>query len=190
MTPSFQLLWAQNLFSLLSQEKGVILEFWQGFWLVLGFVLILSELLLPGGIAFFVGLGALFVGLLYFLGAISSPLTGFTIWFILSITFLFTLKGFVDRFLPNTESKANTDEDIDAFGTEVEVTADIDYENAGRIEFQGTGWPAKSRVKGKKFQKGEKVKIVFRDNMTWLVDSFAQDDEITSDKSEDKNEDS
>ena len=163
------------------------MEFWQGFWLVLGFVLIISELILPGGIAFFVGFGALFVAGLYFLGAIGSPLTGFTIWFILSITFLFTLKGFVDRFLPNTESKSNTDEDIDAFGTVVKVTADIDYESPGRIEFQGTSWPAKSRVEGKSFKAGEEVKIVFRDNMTWLIDSAAEPaiDEPTSEKQDD-----
>jgi len=147
------------------------LEFWQGFWLVLGFVLILSELILPGGIAFFVGFGALFVGALYFLGAISSPLTGFTIWFILSITFLFTLKGFVDRFLPNTETKTNTDEDLDAFGTVVTVSADVGSETLGRIQYQGTSWPAKARISGKSFGKGEQVQIVFRDNMTWLVDS-------------------
>lgn len=147
------------------------MEFWQGFWLIFGVVLVLSEILLPGGIAFFVGLGAVFVGALYFFELISDPLTGFTIWFILSITFLFTLKGFVDKFLPNTESKSNTDEDLDAFGARVKVVAALSSTETGRIEFQGSTWPARARNPQTNLQPGDMAVIVFRDNMTWLVDA-------------------
>ncbi|MEO0334750.1 MAG: NfeD family protein [Pseudomonadota bacterium] len=157
------------------------MEFWQSFWLILGVVLILSEIILPGGIAFFIGFGALFVGGLYFIGWITDPLTGFTIWFILSITFLFTLKGLVDKFLPHTETKSNTDEDLDAFGVEVEVLAPVSHEKEGRIRYQGTSWPAKSRSSEITFQEGDKAVIIFRENMTWLIDQQT-DVKTTSDE--------
>ncbi|NQY99358.1 MAG: NfeD family protein [Bdellovibrionales bacterium] len=146
------------------------MEFWQSFWLIFGVVLIIAEVILPGGIAFFIGFGALFVGGLYFIGVINDPLTGFTIWFILSITFLFTLKGLVDKFLPHTETKSNTDEDIDAFGEEVEVLAPVSHQTEGRIRYQGTSWPALSRRENIEFFEGDRAIIVFRNNMTWLID--------------------
>lgn len=144
--------------------------FWESFWLILGLVLILAEIILPGGIAFFIGLGATFVAGLYFLGLIADPLTGFTVWFLLSITFLFTLKGLVDKFLPNTETRGNTDEDLDAFGTEVEVLSPVSFASEGRVRYQGTSWPAKSRREETRFTEGDKAVLIFRDNMTWLID--------------------
>ena len=145
--------------------------FWQSFWLILGLVFIFSELLLPGGIAFFVGAGALFVAGLYFFGLVSNPLTGFTLWFVVSITFLFALKGLVDKFLPHTVTRSNADEDLDSFGVEVEVLSPVSHEVAGRIRHQGTSWPARSRRPGVEFTEGDKAVILFRDNLTWLIDN-------------------
>jgi membrane protein implicated in regulation of membrane protease activity len=146
------------------------MEFWQSFWLILGVVLILAEFILPGGIAFFVGAGALFVAGSYFLGWIQDPLTGFSIWFMISLTFLFALKGFVDQFLPNRTSVSNTDEDLDAFGAKVEVVSPVSDQQEGRIHFQGTSWPALSRREGVSFREGDEAVIIFRKNMTWLID--------------------
>jgi membrane protein implicated in regulation of membrane protease activity len=107
---------------------------------------------------------------LLFLGWIQDPLTGFSIWFMISLTFLFALKGFVDQFLPNRTSVSNTDEDLDAFGAKVEVVSPVSDQQEGRIHFQGTSWPALSRREGVSFREGDEAVIIFRKNMTWLID--------------------
>lgn len=146
------------------------MDFWETFWLALGIILILAEIILPGGTAFFIGVSAAIVALLHFLGLISSPLTGFSVWFILSILLLFALKGVVDQFLPHQKSKSNTDEDLDAFGKEVVVLEEIKNGEVGRISFQGSVWPAKSKSGCSLISKGDKVKLIFRENMTWIVE--------------------
>lgn len=145
--------------------------FWILFWISLGLALVMAELLLPGGIALFMGLGALFIAGLHSLDLIQSPLTGFTIWFIVSTFMMFTLKGIVDRFLPHSESKGEIDEDVNAFGTIVSVVEEIDHQKKGRISYMGSTWPAQAKNTGDIFKPGDKVVLILKNNLTWMVDT-------------------
>ena len=60
-----------------------ILEPWH--WFVLGFLLIISELILPAFAALWFGIGAIMVGILYFLYPMLSTTTQLVTWIILSI---------------------------------------------------------------------------------------------------------
>lgn len=60
-----------------------ILEPWH--WFVLGFLLIISELILPAFAALWFGIGAIMVGILYFLFPMLSTTTQLVTWIIFSI---------------------------------------------------------------------------------------------------------
>jgi membrane protein implicated in regulation of membrane protease activity len=106
-------------------------------WLIGGLVLMLLELLVPGGIVFFIGFSASCVGLLFLLGVIHSPVSAFIVWFISSLVLLISFRGIMQRFAPATLEKSNTDEDFDAYNHIVEVAKTIPPQGEGRIHFRG-----------------------------------------------------
>jgi inner membrane protein len=63
------------------------------------------------------------------------------------------------------------DEDLDAFGTIVEVVESIDPDHSkGRIQFRGSTWNATSV--SERIEAGERARVVYRDNLVWVVDPY------------------
>ena len=126
------------------------------------------EFLVPGLVMVFVGLGALTVALGMQLGYIDEIPQQFTTFFISSIIYLLTLRFLVLRFVPSVTRKENIDEDEEVMGSIVEIVADINSGESGRVEHSGSTWQA--RAEGNQtILKGEQVKIIGRDNITWIV---------------------
>ena len=126
------------------------------------------EFLVPGLVMVFVGLGALTVALGMQLGYIDEIPQQFTTFFISSIIYLLTLRFLVLRFVPSVTRKENIDEDEEVIGSIVELVADINSGEFGRVEHSGSSWQA--RAEGDQtILKGEQVKIIGRDNITWIV---------------------
>lgn len=141
------------------------------FWIVLGFALIVLELFIPGLVVIFLGAGALIVAFLQWIGLLESWPASISAWIGSSVLFLVFLRGLCKKFLPGEVSKGNVDEDDEAFGAVVDVMDTVRSDNAeGRIKFRGTTWSAKC-IEGK-IKAGEKAKIVYRDNMTWIVEQY------------------
>ena len=137
-------------------------------WLGSGIFLMAIEFLVPGLVMVFVGLGALTVALGMQLGYIDEIPQQFTTFFISSIIYLLTLRFLVLRFVPSVTRKANIDEDEEVMGSIVEIVADITSGELGRVEHSGSSWQA--RAEGDQtILKGEQVKIIGRDNITWIV---------------------
>jgi len=137
-------------------------------WLGSGIFLMAIEFLVPGLVMVFVGLGALTVALGMQLGYIDEIPQQFTTFFISSIIYLLTLRFLVLRFVPSVTRKANIDEDEEVIGSIVELVADINSGEFGRVEHSGSSWQA--RAEGDQtILKGEQVKIIGRDNITWIV---------------------
>jgi len=137
-------------------------------WLGSGIFLMAIEFLVPGLVMVFVGLGALTVALGMQLGYIDEIPQQFTTFFISSIIYLLTLRFLVLRFVPTVTRKANIDEDEEVMGSIVEIVADINSGEFGRVEHSGSSWQA--RAEGDQtILKGEQVKIIGRDNITWIV---------------------
>ena len=137
-------------------------------WLVSGIFLMAIEFLVPGLVMVFVGLGALTVALGMYLGYIDGVLQQFITFFIGSIIYLLTLRFLVLRFVPSVTRKENIDEDEEVMGSIVEIVADINSGEFGRVEHSGSSWQA--RAEGDQtILKGEQVKIIGRDNITWIV---------------------
>ena len=137
-------------------------------WLSSGIFLMAIEFLVPGLVMVFLGLGALTVVLGMYLGYIDEILQQFTTFFISSIIYLLTLRFLVLRFVPSVNRKENVDEDEEVIGSIVEIVADIKSGEFGRVGHSGSSWQA--RAEGDQtILKGEQVKIIGRDNITWIV---------------------
>ena len=137
-------------------------------WLSSGIFFTAIEFLVPGLVMVFVGLGALTVTLGMYLGYIDEIVQQFITFFISSIIYLLTLRFLVLRFFTSVTRKENIDEDEEVMGSIVEIVADINSGEFGRVEHSGSSWQA--RAEGDQtILKGEQVKIIGRDNITWIV---------------------
>jgi membrane protein implicated in regulation of membrane protease activity len=138
-------------------------------WILGGLILSLLELIVPGGIIVFVGVAGIIVGLLIKFGFITSLVTSFIVWFILSIVFMFVLRSFFMKYFEGETFIENTSEDEDAKGAIVEVVETIFPYKEGRIKFRGSSWKARSE---KEIKEGDKGVITGRDESVWIVESF------------------
>lgn len=137
-------------------------------WLGSGIFLMAIEFLVPGLVLVFVGLGSLTVVFGMHFGYIDGILQQFITFFISSIIYLLTLRFLVLRFFTSVTRKENIDEDEEVMGSIVEIVADINSGEFGRVEHSGSSWQA--RAEGDQtILKGEQVKIIGRDNITWIV---------------------
>ena len=137
-------------------------------WLGSGIFLMAIEFLVPGLVLVFVGLGSLTVVFGMHFGYIDGILQQFITFFISAIIYLLTLRFLVLRFVPSVTRKENIDEDEEVMGSIVELVADINSGEFGRVEHSGSSWQA--RAEGDQtILKGEQVKIIGRDNITWIV---------------------
>ena len=137
-------------------------------WVSSGIFFTAIEFLVPGLVMVFVGLGALTVALGMYLGYIDEIVQQFITFFISSIIYLLTLRFLVLRFVPSVTRKENIDEDEEVMGSIVEIVADINSGEFGRVEHSGSSWQA--RAEGDQtILNGQQVKIIGRDNITWIV---------------------
>ncbi len=156
----------------------LLLNVW--FWIILAAVFIVAELVIPGGIIIFLGIAGLIVAISMKLGFVASWANALTLWFISSLVLVVLLRGIAQKMLGGDSSVANTDEDVDAMGEIVEVVKTIGPGEAkGRVVFRDIRWNAVSD--GSEIPAGEKAKIVYRDNITLVVEK------ITSEKQMDIN---
>ena len=137
------------------------------FWILLGFLLVGSELLIPGFVIFFFGLGSLITGILTAVipGLKSSFILQVLIWLGASALSLFTLRKYFARVFKGRLISAEKTDDF--AGQKVAVIEAIGPDKPGRIRFQGTSWRAVSYTES--FQPGESVEILEKENLTFVV---------------------
>jgi membrane protein implicated in regulation of membrane protease activity len=133
-------------------------------WMLLGLLMILAEFFIPEFLIFFFGVGAIATGLFtLFLPFVSgSFLVQFLIWAgfsgISMLVFRRMALKFFRKKLPSTDSEV---------GDTAEVTEAIGPEQAGRIRYRGVSWGAISYTES--FEKGEKVSILKKDGINYVV---------------------
>jgi len=143
-----------------------------GIWWFIGLVFVLAEFLLPGLVVIFLGLGAFLVATLAHLGIISGIVEELIAWFISSLFFLLTLRFVVILYYPSDTKKENVNEDDEVIGQVTILIEGISNNEKGRIRHSDSTWPAMS-VNGENINAGEKVEIVGRDNLTWIVKKYS-----------------
>jgi membrane protein implicated in regulation of membrane protease activity len=160
-------------------------------WIFLlgGVLLMILETVVPGGVAFFLGVGGLLTGGLRLIGLVSDPVASVLLWMFLSTGLTIALRPLAVRYLGGDFSLAMTNEDAEAMGQTVTVVEPVSEESKGRIRFRGATWDA--RTTEGRLPKDAEARILYRDNLTWIVepvDHSALDEEfsdaIDADRSE------
>ena len=150
----------------------LFLNIW--FWLPLAAFFILAELILPGGIVIFLGLGALVVAGAILFGFVENWASALTLWFISTLVLIVMLRSVAMKIAGGDASVANTDETVDAFGEIVDVVESIGPgEKKGRVDFRGTEWQALGD--GAVIESGSKATVVSQDNITLIVQPTTSD---------------
>jgi len=107
-------------------------------WLLAGFVLLLIELLTPGGFYFlFFGVGAIFVGLLAALG-LAGPV--WLQWLFFSVTSVLALVFFREPLREKIRSSSPTGDVDSLIGETAVALVGIDVDEIGKAELRGTSW--------------------------------------------------
>lgn len=115
-----------------------------GFWLVLGLMLLISELVAPGVIAVFFGIGALVVGLLTLAGVIESLAVQMLCFSLVSLVALFGLRRRFRRWLRGDVSdRASGSGSGELVGARVAVLEDF-QQGEGTVQLNGAKWDAES----------------------------------------------
>jgi membrane protein implicated in regulation of membrane protease activity len=137
-------------------------------WFLVGLVLLLAELVTPGFVIIFFGVGAWITALLIALGltpSFNAQLLTFMIASVVSLV-LFRKKG-KSLFEGRRAGGYGANEVVDSVvGEKAVVVADIAPHAIGKVEFNGSHWQAEADVT---IPKGTTVTIVERKNLTLIV---------------------
>lgn len=139
-----------------------------------GLLLMVVETVVPGGVAGFLGLGGLVIAGLRATGLLLDPWTALITWVFLSVGLTIALRPLAMRFVQGEISLSLTDEDAEAMGETVEVVEEVGEEEPGRIRYRGATWDART-VEGR-LPKGASAKLLYRDNLTWIVEAADDSD--------------
>jgi membrane protein implicated in regulation of membrane protease activity len=145
------------------------------FWFVLGLVLLVFEVLTPGIITLFFGLGAWLVMLV--LAIVDIPTwfqwALFSVSSLLSLMFLrkHVIKWFQGRKAAKKDSLSELMVAERYIGQEVDVLDDINPTRPGPVEFNGTLWQAKTKVP---LAKGDRARIVGMEDLVFIVEPIVE----------------
>lgn len=143
-------------------------------WLIAGLVLMFIELIIPGLVVVFLGLAAIFVSLGRFTRLIQGEVDSLIIWFILSIVLVLSLRWIALKLFPEETGYVLQERGSDAVVEVLETVYNGDI--SGRIKYEGTTWPAICH--NGEIQPGKKVKLLYRDNLAWVVEAILEPDDI------------
>jgi inner membrane protein len=137
-------------------------------YICLGALGLILELVLPGAVASAFGLASLSIALGLFLGWVEGFSSSFLGCTFLAVVYSIALRAVLGQVGQGDSSRGEIDEDVQAFGSTALVLMKMDEVHEGRVRLQGSDWPALSREG--EILKDEKVKVVGRENLVWLVE--------------------
>jgi membrane protein implicated in regulation of membrane protease activity len=129
------------------------MEWWM--WMLLGLMLLLAELVTPGGFYFiFFGIGAVVVGILAGIGAAGPAWLQFLLFSILSLV---TLWLFREKLLRLTQE--TPDQKVDSLIGETAVAmGEIPVNGIGKVELRGAAWNARN-TGGEVLKNSQRAKV-------------------------------
>ncbi|MFN8241014.1 MAG: NfeD family protein [Bacteroidales bacterium] len=135
-------------------------------WFIIGLVLFLAELVLPGFVIFFFGVGAWVTALVCL---VANPGTNLQIiiFAITSVISLLALRRMIqNKFFYSKDDIGNSVED-EFTGKEAVALADFGPGEKGKVEFKGTTWSAESDTK---IREGQRVTILEKESFNLIVE--------------------
>lgn len=140
-------------------------------WALIGVGCIGLEILLPGFVIFFFGLGGIATALCSLIPFVTAALwlqiLLFVVFSILSLVFL--RRRFSRVFAGTLFDSRKGDPEEEGVGETAEVIETISPVREGRIRFHGTSWKARSR--GEELARGSMAKVLAREGMTYIVEA-------------------
>ena len=139
------------------------MEWW--IWILFGLLLLLTELVTPGGFYFiFFGIGAVIVGVLAGFGAAGPLWVQFILLSVLSLVTLWLFRG---KLLQLTEGAP--EQNVDSLIGETAVASDqIAANGIGKAEMRGTAWNARN-IGDKPLKRGERARVERVEGLTLFV---------------------
>lgn len=137
-------------------------------WFFFGLVLLLAELIIPGFVIVFFGVGAWIISLLLWLGLPISFASQLFIFLITSVILLVVFRKFGKDYFKGKVTKPDAEHAFDDVRGEKAIVISEIIPNSvnGKVEFHGTVWNAVSDVS---IGKGASVEVVEQDNLTLKV---------------------
>ncbi|MFU8838314.1 MAG: NfeD family protein [Thiohalomonadaceae bacterium] len=139
-------------------------------WIIVGVLLILTELLATSIIAVFFGVAAVIVGLLLWTGLIEATWLQFVVFGILSLALLFTARRKLRRYLVG--DLADRDDRHQSFlqnlGERARAVSDFE-QGLGRVLLNGVQWSAQCSPADEPIQAGDTVWIIANDGIQLTV---------------------
>jgi membrane protein implicated in regulation of membrane protease activity len=135
-------------------------------WFIVGLVLFLAELVVPGFVIFFFGVGAWITALACLLFDPGTNLQ-IVIFAVTSLTALLALRRIIQKkFFYGDNDAADSVED-EFTGKEAVALTDFGKGEKGKVEFKGTSWSSES---DHPIKTGQRVIIVEKDNFNLIVE--------------------
>ena len=145
------------------------------FWALIGVVCIGLEILMPGFVIFFFGMGGLATALFCLIPFIADILWLQIVFFIvLSIlSLVFLRKRFTKIFAGTVFDSRKGNSEEDGVGSLVDVVETVGSVNEGRIRFRGTTW--KARIRDGEIASGARARIIKREGMVYIIGPVGDD---------------
>lgn len=142
-------------------------------WSIIGIILMLSELVIPGGIVVLLGAACLVVAGALGIGLVEGLVQSLTLWFMSAIVLLLAFRQVTQKLVGGDSHVDNTDEELDIYNQIARVKQTIGPgQTTGRVEFQGSEWPALGD--GSVIAAGSEVRIICRENIALVVEPVHQ----------------
>lgn len=133
-------------------------------WIICGIAGLLLELIVPGLIILFFGVGALLTGFSYWLYPVCIEYQ-FLIFLLSSIVLLLLFRKTIRKSFFNSNSVARDELEDEFIGKQAEAISDF-VAGLGKVSFKGTTWNATS---SDTIKQGDIVTIQQRNSLTLLV---------------------
>jgi inner membrane protein len=135
------------------------------FWFLIGLCMFLLELVMPGFIIFFFGLGAWVTALVCLIGDPGINVQ-IIIFAVTSVLLLIALRKIIRKKFFNRKGHLSDEVEDEFTGKEALATTDFGKDKYGKVEFKGTTWKAESISE---IKEGQTVIITEKVNFTLIV---------------------
>jgi inner membrane protein len=135
-------------------------------WFIIGLVLFLLELVVPGFVIFFFGVGAWVTALVCLIADPGINLQAL-IFVVVSVLALVGLRKMITKkFFYSKDNRSEAVED-EFTGKEAIAITDFGSDKKGKVEFKGTNWTAES---GSEIKAGQTVIIIEKESFKLIVE--------------------
>jgi len=140
-------------------------------WALIGIACIGLELLMPGFVIFFFGLGGLSTALFSLIPGVQNLVWLQIVFFIVSsiLSLVILRKHFTHIFKGSVMNSSSSGLSDNPAGTLVEVVETVSPAKEGRIWYNGTTWKARSRQET--LEVGSMARIVIQDGLTIIIEA-------------------